>query len=1194
MVLSAMDDLVEGVVSSFVHLHVHSEFSLLDGLARLPDLCERARELGMNALALTDHGSMYGMIKFHHAAEAAGIKPIYGCEVYQARRRLHQRDAKLDARSHHLVLLAANMTGYQNLLKLVTIANMEGFYYRPRIDRELLAEHSDGLICLSGCISGQVASQVQEGQLDQARRTVAWFKDLFGPDRYFIELQRHAGVPALEQINTQLAALAREAGIRCVATNDVHYVLRENAFAQELLLALQTNTTMSDPSRMQMGSDDYYLMSPDEMRKVMVDYPEAVENTQWVADQCNVDLGFQGYRLPRFPVPEPHSAGEYLRELCIQGLHARYDEITPELQERLDFELQVIHDMGFDDYFLINEDLVRWAKREAKMLVGPGRGSVGGSIVAYALGITDIEPLDLGLIFERFLNPGRITMPDIDLDYPEDRRQEVIEYLVRRYGEDRTSQIATFGTMAARGAIRDVGRALGIPLSEVDHVAKLIPSGPKKTIQDGLDAVPELRELYETKPYIRKLIDSSLSVQGVSRHFSTHAAGVLIADRPLVEYTPLQRAPRGEGIISQFCMSDVEDIGLLKLDVLGLSTLTVLDRAFRWIRRTHGIELTQEDIPMDDPDSYALLSSGEVTGIFQVESEGMRRVLRDMQPTEFTDIIAILGLYRPGPMASIPEYIDRRFGRKPVSYTHPSLEPILSETFGIIVYQEQVIQIATDLAGFTASEADLMRRAMGKKKADVMEQQKVQFVEGCVHKGIPRNVAEGIFADIETFADYGFNKSHGAAYAVITLQTAYLKAHYPVEFMAALLSVERGNLDKVALFVSECRRLGIEVRPPDVNASGVDFAVEPLEWKTAEERHDLLEAEGLAIRFGLGAIKNVGDGPAQVIVSSRMDTSAEDDEPSEGEESFDDLEALVNRVDLRQINKRVLECLVRAGVMDSLGERNALLASLDQMIAVSQEVHSAREVGQRSLFDLGPEIMGQDSGARITLPTSIPPLPEKQRLADEKELIGCYLSSHPLDVLTQFVDPRLTPLAELDPMLGNDPVTVAGVLSSIRVITTRKGDPMAFAQLEDLSGSMEAVFFPRTYEAARAQLNDGDLVLIKGKPNERNEALNLIVDEISPYSLPPGAKKRQPAVRQAKRLTVRIDVNGNGPDSAQIASQALDVLDDAPGDVPFYFLLQTPEGRVQLEFKTGTRYSPQLERSLQALIGQDCVRVEWA
>ncbi len=1170
-------------MSSFVHLHVHSEFSLLDGLARLPDLCRRAKELGMDALALTDHGSMYGTIKFHHAAQSAGIKPIFGCEMYQARRRLSQRDAKLDARSYHLVLLAANMTGYHNLLKLVTTANMEGFYYRPRIDRELLAEHSEGLICLSGCVSGQVASLVQEGQLDQARRAMGWFKDLFGPDRYFIELQRHAGLPELDQVNAQLAALAREAGLRCVATNDVHYTLRENAFAQELLLALQTNTTLSDPGRMRMGSDDYYLMSPEEMRQVMADYPEAVENTLLVAEQCDVDLSFQGYRLPKFPVPEPYSAQSYLRKLCEEGLRRRYPEITSEIQQRLDYELQVIHDMGFDDYFLINEDLVRWAKKEAGMLVGPGRGSGASSIVAYALGITDLEPLSLGLIFERFLNPGRITMPDIDLDYPEDRRQEVIDYLTRRYGEDRTSQIATFGTMAARGAIRDVGRALGIPLNEVDYVAKLVPMGPKKTIQDALDNVPELRDLYETKPYIRKLIDSSLAVQGVSRHFSTHAAGVLIADRPLVEYTPLQRAPRGEGIISQYCMSDVEDIGLLKLDVLGLSTLTVLDRAFAWIRRTQGIELTQETIPMDDPDAYALLSSGEVTGIFQVESEGMRRVLRDMQPTDFSDIIAILGLYRPGPMASIPEYIDRRFGRKAVSYAHPSLEPILSETFGIIVYQEQVIQIATALAGFTASEADLMRRAMGKKKAKVMEQQGHKFVQGCMANGIPREVAEGIFAEIETFADYGFNKSHGAAYAVITLQTAYLKAHYPVEFMAALLSVERGNQDKVAQFVSECRRLGIEVRPPDVNASGVDFQVEPLHWQTPQERQDLASAEGLAIRFGLGAIKNVGDGPAEVIVQGR------------GDEPFADIEDLTNRVDLRQVNKRVLECLVRAGVMDSLGERNALLASLDQMIAISQEVHGARDVGQRSLFDLNPQIMGQSRGTRLAPPANVPPLGEKQRLADEKELLGCYLSSHPLDVLTQYEDPRLTEIANLDLSHGEEPVTVAGLLTGIRTITTRKGDPMAFAQLEDLTGSIEAVVFPRTYELVKAALDDGAPVLVKGKLNERNDSVSLIVDELTPYSLPPGAAKRQPAGRKPRSLTVEIPLNGDDASSASLAGRALDILGQAPGDVPFRVWLRAPQGRVQLEFpRAMTRYSPQLERQLSDLIGRGCLHIEWA
>lgn len=1167
-------------MSSFVHLHVHSEFSLLDGLARLPDLCRRAKELGMGALALTDHGSMYGAIKFHNAAQSADIKPIYGCEMYQARRRMHQRDGKADSRSYHLTLLAADMAGYQNLLKLVTTANMEGFYYRPRIDLELLAEHSQGLICLSGCIAGQVPSLLQEGQIDQARRAIGWFKDLFGPDRYFIELQRHAGVPELERINVHLAELAREAGLRCVATNDVHYTLRENAFAQELLLALQTGTTLSDPNRMQMGSDDYYLMSPDEMRQLMASYPEAVENTLLVAEQCDVDLGFQGYHLPKFPIPEQDSAEGYLRLLCEEGLRRRYPEITPEIRQRLDYELRVIHEMGFDDYFLINEDLVRWAKKDAKMLVGPGRGSGASSIVAYALGITDIEPLSLGLIFERFLNPGRIDMPDIDLDYPEDRRHEVIDYLVRRYGEDRTAQIATFGTMLARGALRDVGRALGLPLSEVDHVAKLIPSGLGKTIQDGLDTVPELRELYETRPDIRRLIDLSQAVQGISRHLSTHAAGVLIADRPLVEYTPLQRAPRGEGVISQYCMSDVVDVGLLKLDVLGLSTLTVLDRAFAWIRRTRGLELTQESIPLDDPDAYALLASGEVTGIFQVESEGMRRVLREMQATEFSDIIAILGLYRPGPMASIPDYIERRRGLKSVEYLHPLLEPILAETYGIIVYQEQVIQIATDLAGFTASEADLMRRAMGKKKAKVMEQQKLKFLQGCLARGIPTAIAEGIFAEIEKFADYGFNKSHGAAYAVITAQTAYLKAHFPVEFMAAFLSVERGNLDKVAVFVSECRRLGIEVRPPEINASGVDFQIEPVQWETAAERNDLQRAGGLAIRFGLGAIKNVGDGPAEIIVAAR------DSEP------FADIEDLLNRVDLRKVNKRATECLIRAGALDSFGERNALLASIDQMVAISLSAYSARDVGQRSLFDLDPQIK-QDSGSRFRLAAHTTPLGEKQLLADEKELLGCYLSSHPLNALAQYVDPRVTALSDLNPMRADEQVTVAGLLSGIRTIVTRKGDQMAVGQLEDLSSGMEVVLFPRNYEALKSHLSNGALVLIKGKVNKRDDSMNLIVDEISPYSVPAGAAKREPARQRIKSLIVEIPLNGDVSSSTQLARRALDILERAPGDVPFCFWLLAPQGRVQLDFpQAATRYSPQLERQLDDLLGRGCVRVD--
>lgn len=1168
-------------VDSFVHLHVHSEFSLLDGLARLKDLCQYASECGMTSLALTDHGQMYGTIKFNRAARDAGIKPIFGVETYQAPRRLFQKESRLDNKAYHLILLAQNETGYQNLLQMVTTANLEGFYYRPRIDRELLQEHAEGVICTSACIAGEVPQLILQGEMDRARRAIGWFKDLFGPDRYFLELQSHQGVPELVEVNRQLVRLAKEFGLRCVATNDVHYVRKKDASAQELLLAMQTGTTMSDPGRMRMGSDDYYLMTADEMLAVLPEYPEALENTAYVAEQCDVDLGFKGYHLPQFAVPAPYTSETYLHMLCEEGVHRRYNEVTPTIRQRLDYELGVIHEMGFDDYFLINHDVVNWAKNEARMLVGPGRGSGAGSMVAYVLGITNLEPLGLGLIFERFLNPGRVNMPDIDLDYPEDRRGEVIEYLTSRYGEDRTAQIATFGTMAARGAIRDVGRALGVPLADVDYVAKLVPSGPKKTIQDGLEAVPELKDMYESRPEVHDLIDYALAVQGVSRNLSTHAAGVLISDRPLVEYAPLQRAPRGEGVIAQFCMEDVEEIGLLKLDVLGLSTLTVLDRAFQWIERTNGICLTQDAIPMDDPDAYALLSSGEVTGIFQVESSGMRRILRDMQPSEFRDIVAVLSLYRPGPMASIPNYIDRKFGREEVTYHHPLLEPILSETYGILVYQEQIIQIASQLAGYTTSEADLMRRAVGKKKKKDLEHQHEIFVQGATANGIPEEAAERIFADIDFFANYGFNKSHAAAYAVITLQTAYLKAHYPVEFMAALLSVERGNLEKVAVLIAECRRLGIEVRPPDINRSQMDFSVEPVDLGAGDG--GLLGVKELAIRYGLGAIKNVGDGPAQQVVEARGDTP------------FTDIDDLASRVDLRGVNKRVLECLVRAGALDGLGERNAVLGCLDQMVAVSLELHRARDVGQRSLFEVGLGAGQPGLGTKLTLPRDVPRLAEKACLADERELLGTYMSTHPLDLLSRFVDERLTTISDLDPERQGETVTLAGMVNAARTINTKKGDLMAFAQLEDLSGSAELVIFPRTYDECRDQLGQDGILQVTAKVDVRDDEVKLIAEAIEPYRLPAGARRRQAGRHTASHLWLDISLDHDASQVTRTLDEILELLAANRGDVPLSLRLRDPRGRVDMDFpEVRAAVTPQLEQQLARLIGQEHLRVDWA
>ncbi len=1170
-------------MASFAHLHVHSEFSLLDGMSRVQDICDRARETGMEAVALTDHGQIYGMIKFNRAAQQAGVKPIFGCEVYQAPRRMTDRDSQLDSRAHHLVLLAENETGYKNLLQLVTKANLEGFYYRPRIDKELLAEHTEGLICLSACLSGEVPTLLLNGQAEQARQVVGWFKELFGPDHYFIEMQRHAGIPELEAVNAGLVSLAKEFGLRLVATNDVHYVRREDSAAQELLLAIQTNTTLSDPTRMRMSGDDYYLTTPEEMEALFPEYPEALENTLLIAERCNVDLSFSGYHLPKFPLPEGQTAEAYLRQQCEEGLRRRYPEVTPKLRERLDYELGIIHGMGFDDYFLINADLTHWAKYEAKMLVGPGRGSGASSLVAYCLEVTDLDPMALDLLFERFLNPGRVTMPDIDLDYPEDRRQEVIEYLTHRYGEDKTSQIATFGTMAARGAVRDVGRALGVSLEEVDHVAKLIPSGPKKTISDGLEQVPELKDLYDTRPHIRKMIDYSLALQGVSRPFSTHAAGGLIADKPLVEYTPLQRAPRGEGIVSQYTMEDVElDLGLLKLDVLGLSTLTVLARTFDWVQRTTGETVTQASIPLNDPDTYALLATGEVTGVFQVESGGMRRTLREMASTEFSDIVAVLALYRPGPMQFIPNFIARKYGREEVAYHHPLLEPILAETYGIIVYQEQIMRIAADMAGYALGEADLMRRAVGKKKAEDLEKQRNHFMQGAIERGVSQEAAEATFEDIVKFANYGFVKTHSAAYAVITLQTAYLKAHYPTQFLAALLSVERGNLEKVAELIAECRRLEIEMRPPDINRSGMDYIVEPatLPEGRAVRDDDLLGAEGLAIRYGLGAIKNVGEGVAETIVAARGDTP------------FASVDDMVNRVDLRQVNKRVLECLIRAGALDCLGERAALLTGLDTMVAESQRIHRAKEIGQQSLFDFSAAL-GEAPGAAFALATDVPPMPEKERLAAEKELLGVYMSSHPLDILVHHRDDSAVTISAIDESMAGERVKVVGVINGVREITTKKGDRMAFAVLEDLTANIEVTIFPRTFEEVQPLLAKEDAVMVEGKVDLRDDRCQLVADSIAEFR-PRRNGNDAPRRRAARRLRVEIPLGSDERQATQLAGRVLHILSQQQGSVPFALCLLASAGMVEIEFPNArTTYSSQLEHELVGLVGREHLNVEW-
>jgi len=1206
-------------MSDFVHLHVHSEYSLLDGLGKVEELAKRAAELGMPALALTDHGAMYGAIEFYQAAKKYGIKPIIGMEAYISPRGMKQRHPQRDKNSYHLILLAENETGYQNLLKIATAAQLEGFYYKPRVDKEYLREHAQGLIALSGCKSGEIPQLIARGQVEKARQVAIWYRETFGPDNFYLELQRHEGLPELKVINPQLISMSEELGVPLVATNDVHYVRPEEAHAQEILLCIQTNTTILDPNRKQMGDESFYLKSSQEMKELFSDVPEALRNTLAIAERCEVDLDSKGYHLPSFEVPPGYTPQTYLAHLCWEGLHRRYTLITPEIEERLQHELDIIHRMGFDTYFLIVWDLVRFAK-EKGIMVGPGRGSAAGSIVSYALGITELDPLEHGLIFERFLNPGRVTMPDIDLDFPDDRRDEVIAYTVEKYGRDKVAQIITFGTMGGRAAIRDAGRALDLPLGEVDRVAKLIPFGGK--IEDGLNQVPELKELYESKEHIRKLIDTARSLEGVARHASTHAAGVVIADKPLVNYTPLHRPTGGEGGIpvTQYPMEALESIGLLKIDLLGLSTLTVIQRTLDLIKevrregRAAPHPLRASDIPLDDPAIYDLLSTGEVTGVFQVESQGMRSVLKELRPTKFDDIVAVLALYRPGPLQHIGDYIARKHGREKVTYRHPKLEPILKETHGIIVFQEQIIRILTDLAGYSAGEADLVRRAVGKKKRKELLRHRRTFIEGCAkHSGIPQDTAAAIFDDIEYFARYGFNRAHASCYAVITCQTAYLKAKYPVEYMAALLSVERDNTDKVAMFIAECQRLGIKVLPPDVNRSGLDFTIEegmmsslaggqgdelargkfakffhPSQQRasssgegvlpTCREPREISISQGERahqrnIRFGLGAVKNVGEGPIKAILAARREGGP-----------FADIDDFCRRVDLRRMNRRALESLIKVGALDSFGERGQLLAAVDRMMNLSQRIHRARDVGQLSLFDV-------QGGFGVSVLQSLPPVPEvprKRKLSWEKELIGVYISEHPLQQVAAGLGEVVTAYSgQLDEESVGQKVTVAGIVTWVRSITTKSGAPMAFAGLEDLQGEMEVVIFPKVYEETRGLWQEDKILVVEGKVDSRGRRIQVICESAWEYAV----TGTQPNAR-IKHLHITVTRTGDKESDIERLGRVYRLLKSYNGNDYFSLYVVDGEQRIQLDFPNDTTgYCPALERELVKMLGAGAVRV---
>ncbi len=1107
---------------SFVHLHVHSTYSLLDGFSDVKKLVKRVKEMGMPAVALTDHGTMFGAIEFYNAALAAGVKPIIGLEAYLAARGMHDKDSKLDKQSSHLLLLAENEAGYRNLLSIASAAQLEGFYYFPRVDKDFLAKHSEGLIATSGCMAAEVPRTIMNQGPEAARAKLDWYYDVFGPNNFFLELQQHQ-IKELPEINKALLGLGDRYQARYIATNDVHYINPADARLQDILLAIQTGSLLSEPNRFRMSDTSYFLRTPEEMNTLFAEVPEALSNTLLVAERCNVDLKTKGYHLPLFEVPEGKTAESYLREMCEDGLQRRYGEHANDakVRERLDYELQVIHQMGFDTYFLIVWDLCRYARQEGVWY--NARGSAAGSIVAYTLDITIVEPLYHGLIFERFLNPGRISMPDIDLDFRDDMRSKIMEYCAKKYGDDKVAQIITFGTMGARAAVRDVGRVMDIPISEVDRVAKLIPNIPGKpvSIAEALEENPEFKAVYEEADYLKELIDTASQMEGTVRNAGTHAAGVIITDRPIIEYVPLHR-PTNDSVdspiktVTQFEMSIVESLGLLKVDFLGLATLTIMARACDLIKQRHGIEFTLSNIPTDDPETYEFIGSGHTAGVFQLEGTGMTRYIMQMKPKTLANVIAMVALYRPGPLEFIPTYIRRMHDEEPVTYRDPALEPIFKETYGIPIYQEQIMFAAMDIAGYTAPEADDLRKAIAKKKAEAIAKHRKMFIKGAVKNGMAEETAGLIFEDWENFARYGFNKSHAADYGIIAVQTGYLKAHYTVEYMTALLSASKNESEKVALYAADCRSMGIDVLAPDVNISGWDFTIE-----------DRPNGQS-AIRFGMGAVKNVGKDPVEVIVTARE------------EGPFTDLTDFARRADLRQVGKRALECLIRVGALDGFGPRLGLLQALDRILAVSAAHFRAAQAGQMSFF-------GGETGIseEISLPATSN-LDRREQLNWERELLGLYVSDHPLSPYMAALKNRITHFSgQLGEARNKENVVVAGLVTRFRNYQTKSGKPMGFVTLEDIQGNIELVVFPRTWEKYGGLFEVDKVVSAEGKVDNESGDPKVLVDRVAIETL----DKLQAAPAAQEQATPKP--GGPAPVTYGVAAPPILDLEDVNGEEDF-------------------------------------------
>jgi len=1048
---------------SFVHLHVHSHYSLLDGLPKIDELIEEAKKQKMKAVALTDHGVMYGIIEFYQKAKAAGIKPIIGVEAYIAPNGLLDKRPKIDEKPFHLVLLAKNEKGYKNLIKLTSIAHLQGFYYKPRLDKEVLKQHSEGIIALSACLQGEIPRLIINNQIKKAEEVLQEYKKIFGDD-FYLEVQDHPNLREQKIANKVIFKLAKKYKIPLVATNDVHYLKEEDAEIQDILLCVQMKKKKDDPNRLSMLIDDFSFRSAEKMQNSFKDHPEAISNTEKIADQCNVEIKFGENKLPFFPLPAGENADQYLKELCKKKITERYGKKTKKVSERLEEELLVIKRTGFAGYFLIVQDFVNWSKKN-NIVVGPGRGSAAGSIVSYLLNITNVDPLKYELLFERFLNEDRINMPDIDLDFTDKRRDEVIQYIEKKYGHDHVSQIITFGTMASRAAIRDVGRVLDCPYMFCDKLAKAVPLG--FNLDKALSHSQELKELYSEEPQAQKIIKIAQKLEGVIRHASKHACGLLITPLPLTEYVPVQYDTSGQErtIISEYDMYAVENLGLLKMDLLGLKNLTIIEKTLDIIEHIHDKKIDINDIPLNDKKTFQIFQKAQTQGVFQLESQGMRKYLKKLKPTVFEDIIAMVALYRPGPIELIPDYIDRKHGLREISYLHPKLKPILEKTYGIAVYQEQILQIVRDLAGFSLSEADVLRKAVGKKIAKLLQKQKEKFINGCIKNKISKEIAQKVFAFIEPFAQYGFNRSHATCYATIAYQTAYLKTHYPTEFVAALLCSDQNNIDKITIEIKAAKEMGIEILPPNINESFKDFTV------VGKNK----------IRFGLLAVKNVGRGISETIIAERKNSG-----------NFQSLEDFLVRIQSRDLNKKSLESLIKSGALDHIEERNQMLENIETLLDFARKKQKDKENGQTNLFAIIP---GDSKTNSLTLRKS-EPAKRQQKLIWERELLGLFISEHPLKEYEEILRKYAKPISEVGSLRYQAQIKVVGIITKIKKILTSSKEIMGFVKIEDPSGEIEIIVFPKMLKANPEVWEENKTISVTGKISRKDDSLKIIVEKV--------------------------------------------------------------------------------------------------